>query len=408
MKKITKCRLCQNKKIKTFLDLGKQPYANSLLNSPTQKEKSYPLSLSWCSNCNLVQLNHTADPNELFSKYVWVTATSSTAREHARKFAQSVTSRTSHNNRGYILELASNDGTFLLPFIEKGYKVLGVDPAKNIAKIATSQGIPTLAKFFDIKTAKAIQKKYGNPSVVIARNVVPHVATLHEFIEGASICLDNNGLLIIEAHYAKIINEQLHYDSIYHEHLCYFTIKSMEALLNSHNFSLVDLEESPISGGSLIYYARKQKSKPSLTVEKYKSIEQQSRINTLKSWQNFARRVSTHKKSLLKILNKYSKQPIVGWGASARSSTLLNYTQVGPKHIQSIADLNPLKHGKFTAGTHIPINNPDIVFQSHPSTVFILAWNFTQEIIKSLKEKYAFKGTCIVPLPNNPKLLRLK
>lgn len=405
MTKIISCRICKSKSIKEFLDLGDQPYANSLLKHPDEKEKFYPLSLSYCLNCSLVQLNHTAAPKELFSNYLWVTATSSTARNYAKEFCNNVIARIKNSKTGYILELASNDGTFLLPFIEKGHKVLGVDPAQNIVNMAIENGIPTKCEFFSSSSAKKIKKEFGVAKVIIARNVLPHVANTHDFVKGISMCLEDDGLLILEVHYAKKIFQELHYDSIYHEHLCYFTIKSMEKLLNLYNFFIEDIETSPISGGSLVVYLRKNKVKESPVVKDYKSAEREIKLNTYKSWLNFAGRVKKHKEKLLSILNKNKNKTIVGYGASARSSTLLNYCGIGTKQILAIADQNPLKQGLYTAGTRIQIKSPDDVMKKNPHVVVILAWNFKNEIMKILKDKYKYRGNYIVPLPNNPKVI---
>ena len=405
MIRITSCRICNNEEINEFLDLGKQPYANSLLKKPNEKEKFYPLSLSFCRKCTLVQLNHTANPKELFSNYIWVTSTSSIARKYAEVFCKDTLKKIQKPREGYILELASNDGTFLLPFMKKGYTVLGVDPAKNIVEMARTRGVPTICEFFGVNTARRIRKEFGQAKTIIARNVLPHVANLHDFVKGISIVLDNHGLLILEAHYAKKIYEQLHYDSIYHEHLCYFTIKSLEKLLNQYNLFIQDLRLSPISGGSLVIYAKIGQAMESPIVEKYRHAELEIRLNSLKSWQNFAKKVGLHRDKLLKILNKFRNKIIVGYGASARSSTLLNYCGINPDLLSVIADQNPLKQRRLTAGTHILIDRPDNVMKKNPNFVMILAWNFRSEIIKILKEKYNYQGKLIIPLPNDPKII---
>lgn len=405
MIRITTCRVCKSRKIKEFLDMGHQPYANALLKSPDDKEKFYPLSLSYCENCSLVQLNHTPDPKELFSNYIWVTATSDTARKHAKVFCKEVISRLENKKKGYILEVASNDGTFLLPFIKKGYTVLGVDPAKNIAETAIAAGVPTRCEFFGVKTAQKIKKDFGIANVVIARNVLPHVADTHDFIKGMHTVLAENGMLVIEIHYAKKIYQGLQYDSIYHEHLCYFTIKSLEELLHRYNLFIEDITTSPISGGSLVIYIRKQKVKETAVVKTYRKVEEKIKLNSFSSWKNFAKRVRKHKKNLLEILQKNKDKIIVGYGASARSSTLLNFCGIDKKLIPLIADQNHFKQGLYTAGTHILIQNPRNVMKRNPNFVFILAWNFKNEIIKILKNKYKYKGKYIIPLPNNPKVL---
>lgn len=405
MNTISSCRVCSSKNIKGFLDLGKMPYANSLPQSPDDKEKFYPLSLSYCFNCSLVQLNHTADPSDLFSNYVWVTATSETARAHAEVFCEQLIAKLRKPVSGLVLEVASNDGTFLLPFIKKGYKVLGIDPASNITELANSKGVPTLPEFFGVKTAKKLLKEYGPAKILIARNVVPHVASLHDFLEGMSVCLDKGGLLAIEFHYAKKIYEGLHYDSIYHEHLCYFTLKSLEKLLHQYGFFIEDLTTSPISGGSLVVYAKKGKVKEKKVVNSYRRAEKDLKLNQFNTWKKFAKSVAEHREKLLNLINKFKGKNIIGYGASARSSTLLNYCQIDSKIISAIADKNPLKHKHFTAGTHILIDGPEVIFKKNPEVVIILAWNFGKEIISMLKEKYHYRGKYIIPLPNNPKVL---
>ncbi|MDO8659061.1 MAG: class I SAM-dependent methyltransferase [Candidatus Parcubacteria bacterium] len=405
MKRITICRVCKSKKIKEFLDLGHQPYANALLKSPNDKDKFYPLSLSYCENCSLVQLNHTPDPKELFSNYIWVTSTSSVAKKHAKVFCNDIVERIENKKKDYILEIASNDGTFLLPFIKKGYKVLGVDPAQNIVDMAIKNGIPTKCEFFGVTAAKKIKKDFGTSSIIIARNVLPHVANAHDLIKGISICLADNGLFVLELHYAKKIFQELHYDSVYHEHLCYFTIKSLEKLLTMEGLFIQDLKISPINAGNLVIYIKKGKVNESATVKAYRKAEKEIKLNTFKSWVNFANRTKNHREQLLKILNKYKGALIVGYGASARSSTLLNYCDIGIKYISTIADQNPLKQGLYTAGTHIQIKSPDEVMKKNPDFVVILAWNFKTEIMKILKDRYKYKGKFILPLPNNPKVI---
>lgn len=407
MERIKSCRVCQNRNIVEFLDLGKQPFANCLLKSPSQPERFYPLSLSWCPDCRLVQLNQTAEPADLFSNYVWVTSSSQTAKEHARNFYQEVVSRAQGLENGYVLEVASNDGTFLKPFFENGSKVLGVDPAKNIADIAIANGVPTKCQFFGVEAAAEIVAEDGQATVVIARNVLPHVANLHDFVEGLRNCLDEEGLLVVEFHYASIIYQGLHYDSIYHEHLCYFTLRSLERLLNQYNLFVADITESPISGGSLILYIKKNRNEEKSIVKTYRDAEKTLRVNELGSWTSFAERVYSHREQLLNMLTGITRDngPIVGYGASARSSTLLNFCGIDRRFISVIADQNPLKHEHYTAGTHIPIASPEEVMKERQGRVLILAWNFADEIISILRNKFDYSGQVILPLPNNPRVV---
>ncbi|MCL4457669.1 MAG: class I SAM-dependent methyltransferase [Nitrospirae bacterium] len=410
MQPIEKCRACEGKKLKLFFDFGIQPLANSLLKNPNEFEKSYPLSLSWCEDCNLVQLNHTADPKELFSEYVWVTGTSSTAKMYSQVFCSEVLKRSEANENRYILEVASNDGTFLQPFLNKGFNVLGIDPAQNIVRIANASGMPTICGFFGRGLAREIIDKHGYPQIVIARNVLPHVANLHDFIEGLSLCMDDDSVLALEIHYAKVILEELHYDSIYHEHLCYFSLKSVEKLLNAFSLFVYDIAESPISGGSIVLYAKKVKVREEETVQRYRDIENVGMTNELSSWQSFANRAFQHRQQLLNIIDEEVKshRHIVGYGASARSSTLLNFCGIDTGQISVIADQSHLKHKRFTPGTCIPIEAPDDVMNSKPDTVFIMAWNFLEEIALILKNDYRFKGRLIIPFPHPPKIMTIE
>jgi hypothetical protein len=412
METVTFCRVCKNKKIVPFFDLGKQPLANSLLKRLDEQEMFYPLSLSWCPGCSLVQLNQTVEPKELFSKYVWVTGTSKIAREFSKIFYKELISRyqKTEKKKGRVLEIASNDGTFLLPFIKNGFKVLGVDPAQNIVNIAKTNGVPSKCCFFSSKSAKEIVEEYGQAQIIFARNVLPHVANTRDFVKGLQICLHKNGILAIEVHYAKKILEKLHYDSIYHEHLCYFTFKSLERLLNDFKLHVFDIVESPISGGSLIVYTKKHKVTEAPIVQCYRNSEKENKINAFDTWQNFAQKANSHCKKLLNILNNVSKdnRMIVGYGASARSSTLLNFCGIDSGLISVIADQNSLKQKLFTAGTHIPIDSPGAVMAKNPKCILILAWNFAKEIIDNLKDKFNYQGKVIIPLPNEPVLKEIK
>ena len=254
---IKNCRVCGESNLKPFFDLGAQPPPDILLKKRDDPEKKYPLSLVWCENCRLVQLDCTVSPEELFSHYIWVTGTARGTKEYAERFYKDLTERVPMPKGGYVLEIASNDGTFLKPFIRGGHTVLGVDPAKNLAEAAEREGIPTKAVFWGVEEAKKVREEHGLAHVIFARNVLPHVANTIDFVRGLRECLHEEGVLVIEAHYAKIILDELHYDSIYHEHLCYFTLKSLRRLLGDAGLYIFDITKSPISGGSMIVYAKK-------------------------------------------------------------------------------------------------------------------------------------------------------
>lgn len=407
MSTITNCRACESPDLVGFFDLGPQPPANSLLKSPDEPEEYYPLALVFCENCSLVQIDETVDPKKLFSRYVWVTGTSKGANEFSEKFYEDLIKRTSNPQEGYVLELASNDGTFLKPFQKHGYQVLGIDPAENIVEMANAAGVPTKVAFWGSETAREIVKQKGQAKMIFARNVMAHVANTRDFVAGIREALRADGVVAIETHYGKRILEDLQYDSIYHEHLCCFTLKSLEKLLSDTGLYVFDVAAGPISGGALIVYASKTKREESGELIRFREEEAVQKTNELQSWENFKTRVLAHREKLLQILAEAKKMgPIIGWGASARSSTLLNFAKIGPNELPLIIDMNPLKQGLYTAGTHIPIKSDEIM-KENPTLIFILGWNFEKEITASLREKFGFKGTCLVPLPGEPRLITL-
>lgn len=397
---IDACRLCSSRDLHDVLDLGSQPPANSLRKDLNESVPNAPLKLVQCGHCSAVQLTATVDPAYLFSQYVWVTATSATARSYSEIYCAEVLNRTAVKSP-FVVEVASNDGTFLKQFKEKGCSILGVDPAKNIATKASSAGIPTLAEFFDVTIAKKILVEHRRPSVVMARNVIPHVKEIHSIVEGLSALVDSDGMVVIEFHYAKTIAEELHYDSIYHEHLFYFSIKSLAALFAQYGLYPFDAFASPISGGSLVLFFSSKKIEPSAALNKLVEIEEQSGLNHLSTWQQFGVESEKHAHNLKKIVAEYAKNgPLVAYGASARSSTLMNFAGISNQEIDCIIDRNPIKHGLYTPGTNIPIMSyEEGLKRLDGKHLLLLAWNFEEEIVQDLRAS-GFKGDIIVPLPN--------
>ena len=403
-KKIKKCRICNSKKINFFFNLGKLPPANSLKKNINENIPLVPLGLVYCKKCETVQLSDTVNSKYLFSNYVWVTGTSNDAKKYAKKFSKNSLSKIKIKKKAFIFEIASNDGTFLKEFKVKGHRTLGIDPAKNIAKVANKKGINTIDSFFNLKMADKIKNKYGNPDLIIARNVIPHIENIHEVINGMSNLISDQGLVVIEFHYSKIIQKELHYDSIYHEHLFYFSIKTILKLFKKYSLFPQDIGTSPISGGSLVIYFSKKKKKYSKLLESYIIEEKKNKINSFKKWQLFAKKSKENSNNLIKIIKKIKKHnKIFGYGASARSSTLLNYSNIDFKELDFILDKNLLKNNKFTSGTNIKIFSPNknIIskIRNEYKYCLILAWNFKKEI-KSYLKKIKFRGKVIIPLPH--------
>tara|TARA_B100000029_G_scaffold330245_1_gene322565 strand:- start:208 stop:1449 length:1242 start_codon:yes stop_codon:yes gene_type:complete len=403
---IKSCRISNSKDLVKVLDLGIQPLANSLKKKSNDQEDRYPLTLSFSSESCLLQLNETIKKEKLFDSYVWVTSTSSIAKKYAETFYKNVTQNISlDKNKDLIIEIASNDGTFLKPFIKNGHKkVLGIDPAKNICEIANKSNVKTLNEYWNKELANKLLKQQGSAKLVFARNVIPHVSELDSVVSGIEKILDDNGVGIFEIHDANVIFDQLHYDSVYHEHLCYFTLKSITYLLNKFNLFPFEVNKSPISGGSFVIYFSKKKISKSKNYEIAVIQEEQSKVNELNSWKNFAEKVNNHKNEIKKIFSHFNGKRIIGFGSSARSQTFLNYCNFNEKNIELIIDNNPLKQNFFSPGSNIKIVDFAEGISVEPEVIFILAWNFKSEIIDQCKLA-GFKGEYIIPFPNKPEVI---
>ena len=409
-KNIDKCRLCFSKKILPFFNLGKHQPSNSLKNKRNDKIPAIPLELTFCKTCKVVQLSATASPEMLFRKYVWVTGTSDGAKDYSHIFYSRLIKKTKNKKKLFICEIASNDGTFLQKFKKKGHEVLGVDPAKNIARVANKAGINTIPNFFDKKLSKEINQKLGKADVIFARNVIPHVESIHAIAEGINDLISKDGTVAIEFHYSKKILDELHYDSIYHEHLFYFSIKTLTNFFKNYKLFPFDFDSSQISGGSLVIYFSKQKKKISNKLLNLIKLKNKKKINNLKTWKKFSTDSNKHSQKLLSLIKKISKKnAIIGYGASARSSTLLNYSKINNHYLDFIIDKNSLKNNKFTAGTNIKIYLPRVVKNKIKNYKFciLLAWNFKEEVIKELK-KMKFVGKVIIPLPKKTIIYEIK
>lgn len=402
---IKECRLCSSKDLQVVLDLGVQPPANSLRDKADELEQSAPLKLVRCGTCSTIQLSVTVDPSYLFSKYNWVTATSTTARKYSEVYCSEVLSR-SKVDLPFVVEIASNDGTFLGQFKKRGCQILGVDPAKNISEIANSSGITTLSKFFDSTVAKEIRAKNGSADIVMARNVIPHVKEIHSIVEGMSLLMGDKSIAVVEFHYAGIIAKELHYDSIYHEHLFYFSIESLTNVFAKYGLAPFDAFLSPISGGSLAMFFSKGRRDFSASLAELIKEESGLGLNKMGVWSEFGLASKKHANELKKVVSDCSiKGKLIGYGASARSSTMLNYAGISSNEIDCIIDNNPLKQGLFTPGSNIPIvSYAEGMSRLSEKDLLLLAWNFEEEIVADLRSN-GFKGSIIVPLPNSIRIL---
>jgi SAM-dependent methyltransferase len=399
---ITNCRICESSELEQILDLGEQPLANSLLINPDEVELFVPLIIIRCDNCSTIQLSVNVNPKLMFQEYLWVTSTSDSSRKHCQDLANSIIKNSP--NVVSILEIGSNDGTLLKELKFKGVKrLIGVDPAKNISAAIQERDFDIYTEFFSLEFAREFKERNKKVDVVVARNVLSHVPDLKDVMAGISEIISEDGLAVIEFHEATKILTELHYDSIYHEHTFYHSIKSMAAALEKIGFKIFDLMKSPISGGSFVIFAsRKDLPESRILLDAIQS-ETITGIYDLEAWRNFAEEVSRHLNLLRARLNNSHNETWRSFGASARSSTLMN--AIGPvsKNLVAVADNNLLKSHRYSPGIHLLIEKPEQVIDNKVTHIFIFAFNFEEEIVKHLRDTLHWSGKVYVPLPNSPR-----
>ena len=399
-KTIINCRICNSEKLQEILDLGIQPLANNLRSFEEQTlERKFPLILLRCSDCTSIQLSVNVNPNLMFQEYLWITGTSQSARDHCDNLADYISEFSKEFS--VILEIGSNDGTLLKALKEKtNSKLHGVDPAQNIIQSFQEDGIQNHNSFFDLNFASSFYSKFGAVDVVIARNVLSHVPDILEVMNGIDLILAPDGICLIEFHEASKILTEIHYDSIYHEHTFYHSIKSMTKALSHVGLIPFDLIKSPISGGSFVLVSSRNGIKASSRLNEAEQFEESLGVHDEKAWTNFAKLSKRNLTSINKYLIENSNRKIRAFGASARSSTLINAIGDNSKYLTAIADNNPLKWGKYSPGQHLLIDSPKEIIEKDTEIVFICPFNFETEITTYLAKELDWHGEVVLPLPN--------
>src|SRR3989344_1279467 len=406
VKKINYCRLCKSKNLEKVLDFGKTPTANSFLKKSQLRDKEdfFPLAVNFCKNCGQLQLSHVVSPEIMFRHYVWVSSTSPVTVKHFEEYAKSVFNNLLLKKGDLVVEMGSNDGVLLKPFKKLGMRVLGVDPARNVAKRATKEGIPTLPHFFNTKVAKQIAKKYGRGKVIAANNVFAHINDLDEIVKAVGELLDKDGAFVIEAPYNIDLVEKNLFDIVYHEHLSYLAIKPLDKFFVNHGMQIFDVVKKDVHGGSVRVYVKFKEAKYKVkgSVKKFIDLEKKKKLFNIDTYRRFARKIEENKIKLSKLLRKLKKEKksIAGYGAPAKSTTLLHYFSLGTENLDFIADDSPYKQGLFTPGKHIPVISPKEIYTKNPDYLLILAWNFADSVMK-MHEKYKKAGgKFIIPVPS--------
>lgn len=403
--RIAACRACASPRLVPVLALGPQPLANSFLRSPEEfaGEQSFPLDVAFCEGCSLLQILDAIDPEVLFRHYVYVTGTSETIARHNAAYARTAADLLRLGARDLVVEAASNDGSLLLEFRRLGIRTLGVEPATNIAAIARDRGIDTVNRFFGTPVVADLLRDYGPARAVIGNNVLAHVPDPGDFLLAASAILAEDGLVMVEVPYLGEFLDRLEYDTVYHEHLCYFSVSSLLGLFRQAGLSVVRVDHVPVHGGSIrVYAARTERvGDHAEAVRAEAAREAAAGFTTPQRYHRFAADVAENRRQLLELLRGLQAEgkTLAAYGAPAKGNTLLNYCGIGTDLLPFTVDKNPLKVGSFTPGMHLPVRPVETLLEQQPDYTLILPWNFAEEIMAQQQAYRDRGGRFILPLP---------
>ena len=401
--KTKKCRCCGGKKLKKILDYGIVALADSFLyEEEITREQKFPLNLCICTNCFHVQIDEIINPKILFENYVWETGISKSIFEFAHRLYEK-TKELMIKEESKILEIASNDGTVLSIFEKNGHKILGVEPAKNIALDANKKGITTINEFFNYDTAKNIAKDYGKWDVCIARNVIAHVSDLHGLVQGIQTILDKDGFAVIEFPHLQKMYSDLQYDQVFHEHIGYHSLHSIVFLFGLCNMEVFDVEELEVHGGSLRVYVKHAESKRAIKYDVVKIMisEINSGIFSINNWTSYANRCETHKNNLRGMIEKCKNdgENIIIYGASGKGQSLIQMSGITKDLISGVVDKSKMKQGKLTPGSHIKIYPTEYIYKNKANVILLCAWNIAKEIVSQEKRFVELGGKFLLPFP---------
>ena len=401
------CRFCHTGLQRTFVDLGMSPLCESFLTREqlNQMEPFYPLHAYVCEECFLVQVEEYVRPEQIFSEYAYFSSYSRAWLEHAKSYTDMIVSRLGLDNTSQVIELGSNDGYLLQYFMARGIRVLGVEPAGNVAAAAIAKGVPSTTRLFGLETAQELLAGGHHPDLIVGNNVLAQVADLNGFVAGMKKLLKPGGVITMEFPHLLRLMDENQFDTIYHEHFSYFSLMSAERIFTAHGLTLFDVEEMWTHGGSLRIYARHQEDEARPVGARVRALlarEKAVGLDRPERYAAFAEQVRETKWRLLEFLigAKRRGKSIAGYGAPGKGNTLLNYCGIRTDFLDYTVDRNPYKHGRFTPGTHIPIHPPEKILETRPDYVLILPWNLKDEIMEQMSAVQAWGGQFVVPIPD--------
>jgi SAM-dependent methyltransferase len=400
------CRFCDAALTDTFVDLGMSPLCESYVSRERQDEMEpfYPLHALVCRKCLLVQLREYVRAEDIFSDYAYFSSYSDSWLAHARRYVEAMIERFQLGAQSRVVEVASNDGYLLQYFVAAGVPSLGIEPAANVAEVARRKGISTRVEFFGLEAARRLVAEGVRPDLLLGNNVLAHVPDLNGFVAGLKTLLADDGVITMEFPHLMRLVEGNQFDTIYHEHFCYFSLLAVRRVFAAHGLVLFDVEELPTHGGSLRIYARHHSDagRPVLpSVGELEARELAAGYGRIETYLDFGERVAETKRKLLEFLIRVRREGkrVAGYGAPGKGNTLLNYCGIRSDMIDYTVDRNPHKHGKLLPGTRIPIYPPERIAETRPDYVLILPWNLKDEIMDQLAYVREWGAQFVVPVP---------